>query len=265
MLALVLAVALTTVDEEAYRQILAADDAMMQLPVPTSWSQQANYRARLRRVEADYKHFVATHPGHAPATAAYASFLYDQGRHDGAVALWERALKIDPKFARAYNDLATHYGHCGRAADALRYHQKAFELDPTDPVFHFNWATTCILFRNDAKTVYGWNEEEIFRHSLDEFRKARDLAPQEYDYATSYAESFILWSKADWTEALTAWEYCREHAPTELERQRAYCQLARVCLKLDRPEEARAWLGKVTVGELQSQRELLARRLARAP
>ncbi len=265
MLALVLAAALTAVDEEAYRQILAADDALMQQPAPTSWSQQANYRARLRRVEAEYKHFVATHPDCAPGLAAYASFLYDQNRHEEAVALWERALRIDPKFARVYNDLATHYGHFGRAADALRFHQKAFELDPTDPVYHFNWATTCILFRNESREAYGWSEDEIFRHSLDEFRKARDVAPNEYQYATGYAESFILWLKADWNEALAAWEYCRQHAPTELERQRVYCQLARVCLKLGRQDEARAWLEKVNVGELQSQRELLVRRLVRAP
>jgi len=262
MLALVLAAVLTASDEEAYRQILAADDAMMQQSAPRSWSQQANYRARLRRVEADYKHFVATHPDYAPGLAAYASFLYDQNRHEEAVALWERALTIDPTFARAYNDLATHYGHYGRAADALRYHQKAFELDPTDPVFHYNWATTCILFRPDARQVYGWTEDEIFRHSLDEFRKARDVAPTEYQYATAYAESFVLWPKADWNEALDAWQYCLKVAPTELDRQRVCSNIARVYLKLGRVDEARKWLDKITAEELQSLRQALARRLA---
>jgi len=261
VVALVLAAVLATQDDTAYSQILAEDDAVMQSPASQSWMQQANLRARLRRVEADYKHFIATHPTHAPAVAAYASFLYDQRRTDEAVKLWERAIEIDQTFARAYNDLATHYGHYGHAADALRYHQKAYELDPSDPVFHFNWATTCILFRPDARQVYGWSEEQIFRHSLDEFRKARDLAPNEYQYATAYAESFVLWPKADWREALAAWQYCLKVAPTELERQRVCSNIARVYIKLGRVDEARVWLNKITVGELQSLRQVLIRRL----
>jgi tetratricopeptide (TPR) repeat protein len=262
MLALVVAAVMATQDDSAYQQILAEDDAVMQIPVSQSWLQQANLRARLRRVEADYKHFIATHPTHAPAVAAYASFLYDQRRQDEAVKLWERAIEIDPTFARAYNDLATHYGHYGHAADALRYHQKAYELDPSDPIFHFNWATTCILFRPDARQVYGWTDDEIFRHSLDEFRRARDLAPSDYQYATGYAESFILWPKADWNEALDAWQYCLKVAPSELERQRVCSNIARVYVKLGRMDDAQAWLNKVTLSELQSLRIAIGRRLA---
>jgi tetratricopeptide (TPR) repeat protein len=263
MLALFLATALTTTNDITYEQLLAQDDKAMSAPAPGGMAQEASYRARLRRIESDYKGFIARHPDHAPAVAAYGGFLYDQGRHDEAVALWERALKIDPKFARVYNDLAAHYGHYGRAGDALRYHQKAYELDPTDPVFHFNWATTCILFRKDAREVYGWTEDEIFRHSLDEFRKARDMATNTYEYATAYAESFVLWKKADLQEALDAWQFCVEHAPTELDRQRAYINLARLNIRLNRYEEARASLDKVTSQELQSLRETVGRRLVR--
>src|SRR5437899_1278141 len=185
--ALILAVLLAASDEETYRRIVAADDVLMQLPA-RGWLQQANLRARRRRLEADYRHFIAAHPTHAPAIAAYAGFLYDQGRQNEAVQLWQHALEIDPQFARVYNDLATHFAHAGRAADALRYFEKAIALDPADALFHFNWATTCIMFRVDSRQVYGWGEDEIFRHSLDAFHKARDLAPQEYEYATTYAE-----------------------------------------------------------------------------
>jgi tetratricopeptide (TPR) repeat protein len=263
VLALFLAAALTTTNDITYEQLLTEDDRAMAMPAPTSLAQSANYRARLRRIEADYKGFIARHPDHAPAVAAYGGFLYDQGRHDEALALWERALKLDPKFARVYNDLAAHYGHYGRAGDALRYHQKAYELDPTDPLYHFNWATTCILFRKDAQNVYGWSEDEIFRHSLDEFRKARDLATNNYEYATAYAESFVLWKKADWQEALAAWQYCVKMAPTELDRQRAYSNVARAYIRLNRHDAARASLDKVTSAELRPIREAIGRQLNR--
>ncbi len=265
MLALILAAALSASDQQVYQRILATDDAAMKQPRSGNLIGRGNARARLRRVEADYRHFIASHPDYAPAVADYASFLYDQGRQEEAVALWERAITIDPKFARAYNDVATHYGHFGRAADALRYYRKAIELDPTDAVYHFNWATTCILFRNEARQVYGWSDDEIFRHSLDEFRTARDMDTNEYEYATAYAESFIFWSKADWNEALEAWKFCVKTAPTEEDRQRAYCNVARVCLRLDRKDEARIWLEKVTAEELQPMRRQLARRASETP
>ena len=262
MLALILAATLTTTTNEVtYQQLLAEDDKLMATEVKAGLSGSASYRARLRRLESDYKGFIARHPNHAAAITAYASFLYDQGRHEEAIVQWEQAIKVDPKFARAYNDLAVHYGHFGRAGDALRYHQKAFELDPTDPVFHFNWATTCILFRPDARKVYGWTEDEVFRHSLDEFRKARDIATNEYEYAKSYAESFVLWPKADLQETIEAWQYCVNVAPNELERQRIYTNLARLYIKQHRYDDARAALEKVTSEELQSVRDLIARRL----
>jgi tetratricopeptide (TPR) repeat protein len=261
MLAILLAAALAVTKNPVYERILTSDDAVMALPPPRNAIESANFRARLRRVEADYKHYIATHPGDAQAAADYAGFLYDQGRHEEAVTFWERALKLDPKFARAYNDLATHYGHCGRPADALRYHQKAFELDPSDPVFHFNWATTCILFRKDAKDVYGWSEDEIFRRSLNEFRNARDLATNNYEYATAYAESFTLWKKTDWHEAAAAWQFCVKTAPSEFERERAYGNLARAYIKLTRYDDARAALDKISSAELQSLRDLVARQL----
>jgi tetratricopeptide (TPR) repeat protein len=261
MLAVILAATLAVTNDPAYERILAADDALMAQPLTRNVIQNANWRARLRRVEADYKLYIATHPGDAQAVADYAGFLYDQGRHDEAVTFWERALKLDPKFARVYNDLAVHYGHYGRAADALRYHQKAFELDPSDPVFHFNWATTCFLFRKDAKDVYGWSEDEIFRHSLDEFRKARDLATNDYEYATAYAQSFFMWKKADWQEAAEAWQFCVNAAPSEVERQRAYGYVARADIRLGRYDDARAALDKITLPELRSVRDLIARQL----
>src|SRR3989442_11663380 len=106
--ALILAALWASWDEKTSGRIWTADDVLMQLPA-RSWLQEANHRARLRRVDADYRHFIAAHPTHAPAIAAYAGFLYDQGRQDEAVQLWQRALRVDPEFARVYNDLATHF------------------------------------------------------------------------------------------------------------------------------------------------------------
>ena len=268
-IALTLATSAWAVDDEAkYRRLLVRDDALTEqmesLQSSASLLDRATLRAKLRRLEADYRFFLQTHPKHAEGFVAFGGFLYDQGRHDEAVQCWKKAIAADPRCAKAYNDLATHYGHFGRAADALRYHQKAFELDPLDPVYHFNWATTCILFRKDAHQVYGWETDEIFRRSQAEFLKARDLAPQNTEYAQSYAETFYEVPKPGWQAALDAWQFCLGQPLDEVSRQRVYSHLARVYLRMARYDEARTWLAKINAGEILPLRRVLERKLPEA-
>lgn len=263
--AAVLARDLSTADEE-YRKLLAADDALMQdverLSGNRSSPTRSMLRARLRRVEAEYRQFLSDHPKHVRAMVAYGSFLCDLQRDDEAITWWKKAIAIDPNCAAAYNDLGEVHGHTGRAGEALRLHQKAYELDPTDPVYRFNWASTCILYRNDAHEVYGWNTDEIFRRSLEQFRKARDLAPQDFQFSSAYAESFYLMKTPDWQEAYAAWKYCLGQPLQTNDLQRVYSYLARACMHLNRFKEAKTWLTKMDAPEVQPLRETLERNLS---
>jgi tetratricopeptide (TPR) repeat protein len=249
-----------------YHQLLDRDDALMKqldaLRGDASLFQRAGLRANLRRLEADYRFFIHEHPKRADALVAFGGFLYDQGREEEGLQYWEKAIVVDPRCAKAYNNLAVYYGHNGRAGDALRYHQKAFEIDPRDPIFHFNWATTCIMFRKDAHNVYGWDTDEIFQHSQEEFLKTRDLEPQNVEYAWAYAESFYEVSKPDWQKAHAAWEFCLRQPTDEVGRERVYSNLARVCIHWGRLNEARSWLEKISSEDVSPLRRLLERRLA---
>jgi len=255
-------------DDAGYRQLIARDDALMQDIRETSghrpWLERAMLTARLKRLDADYQSFLESHPGFAPAMVAYGGFLSDTGRAPQAITWWEKAIRTDPGCARAYNDLGAEFADDGRAAEALRLHQKAYELDPADPLYHFNWATTCILFRQDAHDVYGWDEDGIFRHSLEQFRIARDLAPRDFEYASAYAESFFMMKQPDWQEAHEAWVYCLRQPLEPVQQQRVYAQLARVCLHQARFDEAREWTEKLDAPEFQPMRRALEHRLAAA-
>ena len=249
-----------------YQEILTRDDALMQefedSAARRSILQEASLRAKLRRLEADYRFFTQEHPKDADALVAFGGFLYDQGREEEGLQCWQKAIAIDPRCAKAYNNLAVHYGHNGNAAEALRDHQRAFELDPTDPIYHFNWATTCILFRKDAHEVYGWDTDQIFQHSQKEFREARDLEPQNIEYAQAYAESFYEVTKPDWQQAYAAWQFCLNQPVDDTSRERVYCHLARVCLLWGRFDEARSWLAKIESKDVLPMRRVLERRLA---
>lgn len=211
----------------------------------TSPVTEARLHALDRRLENDYRHFLNDHPRHTRAMVAYGDFLEDLGREEEAMEWWKKAIAIDPSEAYAYNDIANYYGHYGRAAEALKLYDKAIALAPTEPMFRFNWATTCSSFRNESQKVYGWTKEEIFQRSLEQFRKARDLDPQNFELATAYAETFYMMPKPDWQSAFAAWKYCLNQPLNEQQRQFVYLHLARVCIRRERYDEAREWTGKI--------------------
>ena len=251
-----------------YRRLLTEDDSLMEdlekLSGNRSRLTQSMLRAKARRVEAEYRQFLSEHPGHVRAMVAFGSFLRDFQRDDESLRWWNKAIALDPNCAAAYNDIAELYGSTGRAADALRLHQKAYELDPREPVYRFNWGNTCILYRKDAHDVYGWDTDEIFRRALEQLRKARDLAPENFEFSSSYAEGFFLMKPPDWAQMYTAWQYCLGQPLQEAQRQGVYSNLARSCIHLKRFDEARSWLAKMDTPDVQPLRQVLERNLAQA-
>ena len=242
-----------------YRELLREDDA---LSARAEQQESDAVSARLRRLDAKYRAFLREHPRHVRAMIAYGSFLYDRHRQEEAVKWWEKAIATDPRAAQAYNNLANHFAHGGRAGDALRYYERAFELDPAEPMFRFNWATTCVLFRTDVRQVYGWDDDEIFRRGLAQFRKARELAPGDFQFSNAYAETFYMMKKPDWAEAHAAWEFCLEQPLAGEQRQRVFSHLARASMHLARYHEAKSWIEKMTADDIQPLRRTLEQRLA---
>ena len=247
--------------ERQFRFLLSRGDEVRAQNEMVTTANVAQVDAEFRRLEGDYKHFLNDHPNHTRAMVAYGSLLYDEHKEDEGMRWWEKAIQIDPQEAYAYNALANDYGHNGHADKALRYYQKAIDLVPTEPIFRFNWATTCQMYRNESHAVYGWNKEEIFQHSLEEFRKARDLVPQDFDMASTYAETFFMMPKPDWQGAYDGWQFCLKQPLTDEHRQYVYSNLARTCIRMGRNEEARQWLAKLTDTGRASIRRQLERKI----
>jgi Tfp pilus assembly protein PilF len=56
-----------------------------------------------------------------------------------AIYRWERATKIDPSYAAAYNNLAVAYEHEGEFDKARTAYEKAIELDPENALVKQNF------------------------------------------------------------------------------------------------------------------------------
>jgi Flp pilus assembly protein TadD len=56
-----------------------------------------------------------------------------------AIFRWEQAVKIDPNYSAAYNDLAIAYEHEGDFDKARKAYEKALELDPSNQLIRQNY------------------------------------------------------------------------------------------------------------------------------
>ncbi|HTV63642.1 MAG TPA: hypothetical protein VMH30_13835 [Verrucomicrobiae bacterium] len=202
--------------------------------------------ARLDQVRQKYQDFLRRYPDYAPGHLAYGSFLDDIGKEDLAAGEFETASKLDPKDPAAWNGLANYYGENGPITNAFIDYQKAIALNPTEPVYYENLATTVYLFRRDAMAFYGITEPQVFDKSLALYRKAIQLAPDDFELASDYAESYYGIRPLRTNDALVAWTNALSAAHNDAEREGVYIHLARIKFIVGRYAEARSQLEAVT-------------------
>ncbi len=230
---------------------------------------------RLKPVEESYRTFIERHPKHVRARLALGSFLNEQGRETEAVAEWEKASEIAPRNPAVWNNLANHFAHRGPVLKGIEYFAKAIELNPTESVYRRNLATTVFLFRKDAREYYDLpDDQSVLRKSLDLYREARKIAPNDFPLATDLAQVFYFLEPVPpesrvaaerlHQEGMKAWREARALAPNELARQGVDIHMTRVCLNAERYEEAREHLARVTHPALDQLRSRQLRRLDEA-
>jgi tetratricopeptide (TPR) repeat protein len=186
------------------------------------------------------------HPDFAPGHLAYASFLNNLGEEDAAKVQNDKAMQLDPKNPAAWNNLGNYYAEYGPITNAFVYFAKAIDLDPTESVYYQNLGIMVYLYRTDAKTFYGLNEQQIFDKSLALYRQAMRLDPDNFPLATEYAECYYGIRPLRTHDALVAWTNTLEIAHNDVEREGVYIHLARIKMLAGHYAEARAQLNAVT-------------------
>ncbi|HEY6226308.1 MAG TPA: tetratricopeptide repeat protein [Verrucomicrobiae bacterium] len=205
---------------------------------------------RLKPVKDAYEKFLAEHPKHSEARLAYGSFLMDTEDEDEAVVQMERAREDDPKNPAAWNNLANHYGHRGPVKRAFQYYEKAIELNPDEPVYKQNFATTVYLFRKDAQEFYRINEQQVFDRALELYQQAMKLDPTNLVLAVDYAQSYYGIKPMRTNDAIAAWNHALTLAKNTDEEQGIFLHLARVELNTAHWNEALVHLNAVTNAQM---------------
>jgi len=228
--------------EKEYQKILAMDDEAQE--EADKWIKenqsfqdkgagilQSTLRLRIEKrfepVRAAYEDFILRHPKHAKIRLAFGSFLDDLGEELEAVKQWEKARDLEPGNPAAWNNLANYYGHYGPLTNAFICYEKAIEINPKEPLYYRNFATTISLYRKDAMEHYQIDEQKVFDRSLEFFQKALDLQPDNFLYANDLAQSYYGIRPPRITEAIKAWNYALKTAKDNLQKEGIYVHLAR--------------------------------------
>ena len=216
---------------------------------------------RFASVRKDYEAFVRRNPNFARGRLAYGSFLNDSGDEDAGATQYRIASELDPKNPAAWNNLANYYGEHGPLTNAFLDYAKAIALNPAEPVYYQNLATTVYLFRKDAREFYGLNEQQVFDKALALYQQAVKLAPDNFPLATDYAQSYYGIRPLRTNDALAAWTNALAIARDEVEREGVYIHLARIKISIGQFAEARVQLDDVTNAALTDLKNRLERSL----
>ena len=216
---------------------------------------------RFASVRKDYEDFVQRYPDFARGRLAYGSFLNDSGDEEAALAQYDIAARLDPKNPAAWNNLANYYGEHGPLTNAFVDYQKAIELNPAEPVYFQNFATTVYLYRKDAREFFSITEQQVFDKALGLYQQAMKLAPDNFPLATDYAQSYYGIKPLRTNDALVAWTNTLAIARDEVEREGVYVHLARIKTAIGRYDEARAQLEAVTNGAYTDLKNRLERNI----
>jgi tetratricopeptide (TPR) repeat protein len=201
---------------------------------------------RFASVKKDYDDFVRRYPDFARGRLAYGSFLNDTGDEDAAIEQYEIAGKLDPKNPAAWNNMANYYGEHGPLTNAFIDYATAIQLNPLEPVYYQNFATTVYLYRKDVREFYHIDEQQVFDMALGLYKQAMKLDPENFPLATDYAQSYYGIRPMRTNDALVAWTNTLAIARDEVEREGVYIHLARVKTYIGQYDAARAQLEAVT-------------------
>jgi tetratricopeptide (TPR) repeat protein len=193
-----------------------------------------------------YEGALKTNTNNVRIRLAYANFLEDIRDEDGEQDQLEKALTVCTNDPSIYNNLANIYGHHGPVKTAFEYYAKAIELNPNEPVYYENFATTVYLFRPDAKEYYGINEDQVFAKSFQLYSNAMRLDPDNFDLALDVARGYYGIRPMRTEPALKAFTNALNIAHNEQDRENVYVNFARVEMLAGRFDEARAQLDTVT-------------------
>jgi tetratricopeptide (TPR) repeat protein len=222
----------------------------------------AAFQPQVQALTHDYELLLRENPKLAAGYAAYGYLLGKVGMRKESAAMLLKANQLDPDIPLVKNQLGNYMAEEGRPLEAAPYFLAAIKLAPNEPLYHYQLGTLLTDARDDFLKSGEWTRAALDEAMHHAFQRAAELAPDRFEFAYRYAESFYDLEKPDWEAALKAWGQLEEKAPTAIERQTMRLHAANVFLKMGKRDHAKALLDTVDEPDLQAQKQKLVAQLA---
>jgi hypothetical protein len=147
----------------------------------------------------------------------------------------------------------------------MGYFLSAIELDPEEPLYHYQLGSLL-----HAYAEFFLDDGMFDRATLDSkmqtaFRRAAELAPENWAFLYRHAESYYDLENPDWEAALEQWLALAERADPGLPRQTCQLHAANVLLKLDRRDDAVELAGSIDEPALAEEKQTFIAQLDETP
>ncbi len=134
-----------------------------------------------------YEKTIKIEPRSSHAFSNWGVVLYDQGMYPAAITQFQKAIEFDSNNAYAYNNWGNALDDQSKHKDAIDKYHKAIDLDPEYAIAFFNW----------GGALYGLGK---YDQAIEKYRKANDLDPKSaYPY---YGWGEALCAQGKYAEAI---------------------------------------------------------------
>jgi tetratricopeptide (TPR) repeat protein len=190
--------------------------ALLLLLVVLTWRQTAVYR----NVVTLYTATLTKNPGCWMAHYNLGIALNDRGKTDEAIAQYQQAIDLRPRYAEAHYNLARLLAQKGQLGDAVTHYEKALEINPADAEAQNNLGVT--LFGSGRV-------DEAIAH----YQEALKIRPDYAEGSCNLANALL--SKGDLDEAIARYSACLALSPNQADVE---YDLASALLRRGRTDEA---------------------------
>lgn len=216
-----------------------------------------SFQTQAQGIAHDYDILIADNPNFAAGFASYGYFLGKVGMRKESLAMLLKANQIDPDIPLVKNQIGNALAESGHPIEAAEYFLAAIKLEPNEPLYHYQLGTLLTEARDTFLKSGEWNRPALDHAMQEAFRRASELAPDRFEFAYRYAESFYDLATPDWEGALKVWGSLEEKAPTAIERQTMRLHAANIFIKMGKLDHAKALLETVDDPKLANEKQRL--------
>lgn len=222
---------------------------------------EESFRVQVQSLVHEYERLLRDNPKFALGHAAYGALLNKVGMRKESAAMLLKANQLDSDIPYVKNQLGNYLAEEGKPLEAVSYFLSAIKLAPNEPLYHYQLGSLLAEARDDFLKSGDWTRAGLDQSMSNAFKRAAELAPERFELAYRYAESFYDVERPDWNVALKLWAALEDKAQTPIERQTMRLHAANVLIKQGKLDHAKTLMATVDEPALQGQKQKLVAQL----